>query len=89
MHCPSSTFWPHDTQHNDIQHNNKYRTYVIKQVASNKSSLLQIEKQNTQTLQQRYLKQKVFTEVTKMPSWKAWVQRSSGLIQSWRKCKHF
>ncbi len=46
---------------------------------------------NTQALQPftKISKQKVFTKVIKMPRWKAWVQRPSGLIKSGKKCKHF
>jgi hypothetical protein len=32
---------------------------------------------------------KVFTKVIKMPSWKVWVQRPSGLFKSGRKHDHF
>ncbi len=50
-------------------------TTIIEQVALNKSSLLQKNiLQNTQTLQ-------LFTKVIKMPSWQAWAQRKSGLIE--------
>ncbi len=59
---------------------------IIKQVSWDKSSsLLKIQKQNTQTLQifTMQLKWKVYTKVIKMPSWKAQIQRPSGLIK-WR-----
>jgi len=53
------------------------------------SLLLKIQKQNTQILQlfTQTIKQTVFTKSIKIPSWKAWVQRPSGLIKSGRKCK--
>jgi hypothetical protein len=46
---------------------------------------------DTQTLQlfTKISKQKVFIKVIKMPRWKAWVQRPSGLIKSVRKRKRF
>ncbi len=53
-------------------------------VAWNKSSLLlNIIFQNPQTIQLviKIIKQKVFTKVIKMPSWKASVQIPSGLIK--------
>ncbi len=37
----------------------------------------------------RLIKGKVFTKVIKMPSWRAWVQRTSSLIKSGGKRKCF
>jgi hypothetical protein len=57
---------------------------MVEQVVQNKSSLLQkVILQTTQTLQlfATILKQEVLTKVIKKPSWKAWVQRPSGIIK--------
>ncbi len=57
---------------------------IIKQVASNKSSLLlkiQYQTQKHYFYLQLSLKWKVYTKVIKMPSWKAWDQRPSGLVK--------
>jgi hypothetical protein len=35
------------------------------------------------------LKQRVFREVIKTPSWKAWLERPSGIIKSGKKHKRF
>jgi hypothetical protein len=57
---------------------------MLEQVAMNKSGLyLNIQESNTQTLQVwiMIIKIESITKVIKMPSWKAWVQRPSGLIK--------
>ncbi len=57
---------------------------IIKQVASNKLSLLlKIDLQNTQTK----LKQKLFTKIIERPSEEAWVGQTECLIKE--KCKCF
>jgi hypothetical protein len=63
--------------------------FIIEQVASNKSRLvLKNILQNAQTLQ-------LFAKLTKtkflqkVPSWKAWLMRPSGLINIERKHQHF
>jgi len=50
-------------------------TSFKEQVALNKSS------EDTLQLFTKLIKQKVFTKVIEMTSWKAWVRRPSGLIK--------
>jgi hypothetical protein len=63
---------------------------MIEQVASKKMRLLlkiQSKTQKHYNYLQRKLKWKEHTEVTKMPCWKAWVKRPSGLIYKWREAQ--
>jgi len=54
---------------------------IIKQVSLNKLSLLlKIILENTQTLQIFTIYRKYSQKLLKMPSWKAWLMRPSGLI---------
>ncbi len=55
------------------------------------SVIQKIQIQNTQTSQlfMKIIKTESIYEVFKIPSWKAWVQRPSGLIKSGRKRKRF
>jgi hypothetical protein len=65
---------------------------LIEHVAWNKSSLLPKHiLQNPQTLQlfEKIIKKKECTNVTKIPSWKAWLMRPSGLLNKRRKRKRF